>query len=110
MNGSFEKTKNAILKLIENDIPLQISCPIMKNNKNCYKDVVKWAEKYNIRVGSDHVIIARYDHAIKNLNCRLSIGEVMAVISDKSVDDNNYYDSMELEFSKKKNMTPKDAA
>ena len=36
MKGSFEKTKNAILKLIENDIPLQISCPIMKQNKDCY--------------------------------------------------------------------------
>jgi uncharacterized radical SAM superfamily Fe-S cluster-containing enzyme len=30
MKGSFEKTKNAILRLIDNDIPLQISCPIMK--------------------------------------------------------------------------------
>ena len=32
MKGSYEKTKNAILKLVENDIPLQISCPIMKQN------------------------------------------------------------------------------
>ena len=45
VKGSFEKTKNAILKLIENDIPLQISCPIMKQNKNYYGDVIKWAGK-----------------------------------------------------------------
>jgi sulfatase maturation enzyme AslB (radical SAM superfamily) len=48
VKGSFEKTINAILKLIENDIPIQISCPIMKQNKNCYKDVVNWAKKHKI--------------------------------------------------------------
>ena len=30
MQGSFNKTKDAILKLIENNIPLKISCPILK--------------------------------------------------------------------------------
>ena len=34
MKGGFEKIKNVILKLIENDILLQISCPIMKKIKN----------------------------------------------------------------------------
>jgi sulfatase maturation enzyme AslB (radical SAM superfamily) len=33
MKGSFEKTKSAILKLIENDIPLQISCPIYETKQ-----------------------------------------------------------------------------
>jgi len=57
MKGSFEKTKNAILKLIENDIPLQISCPIMKQNKDCYDEVIKWANKHKIHAGDDYVII-----------------------------------------------------
>ena len=43
-----EKTKDAILKLIENDIPLQISCPIMKQNRDCYNDVIEWAKKHKV--------------------------------------------------------------
>ncbi|NJK96264.1 MAG: radical SAM protein [Bacteroidales bacterium] len=54
VKGSFEKTKNSILKLIENDIPLQISCPIMIQNKNCYDDVINWAKKHHLHVGDDY--------------------------------------------------------
>jgi radical SAM protein with 4Fe4S-binding SPASM domain len=108
MKGSFEKTKNAILKLIENDIPLQISCPIMKQNKNCFDDVVKWAEKYKIHVGDDYVIIARYDHTTKNLNCRLSINEVKELVKGKVANNTKYLEQMEMEAEKKKNITSND--
>jgi MoaA/NifB/PqqE/SkfB family radical SAM enzyme len=102
MKGSFEKTKNAILKLIENDIPLQISCPIFKQNKNCYDDVIKWAEKYKIHVGDDYVIIAGYNHTTKNLNCRLSINEIKEVINDKIANNAKYLEQIEMEAEKKK--------
>ena len=108
MKGSFEKTKNAILKLIENNIPLQISCPIMKQNKKCYGDVVKWAKKYNIHVGDDYVIIARYNHSTQNLNCRLSISEIKEVIYDKVVNDEKYLEQVKEEAEKKKNITSND--
>jgi radical SAM protein with 4Fe4S-binding SPASM domain len=103
--GSFEKTKNAILKLIENDIPLQISCPIMKQNKNCYNEVIKWAEKHKIHVGDDYGIIARYNHTTQNLNCRLSLNEIKEVIDDKVANDSKYLEQIEKEAEKKKNMT-----
>lgn len=108
MKGSFEKTKNAILKLIDNDIPLQISCPIMKQNKACYDDVVKWAEKHKIQVGNDYVIIASYNHTTQNLNCRLSINEIKGVINDKVANDAKYLEQMEMAAEKKKNITPND--
>lgn len=108
MKGSFEKTKNGILKLIENDIPLQISCPIMKQNKSSYADVVKWAEKYNVSVGDDYVIIARYDHVTKNLKCRLPISEVKDLIKDKALNDPKYFEQMEIEVEKKQNSTSDD--
>ena len=60
--GSFEKTKNAILKLIENDIPVQISCPTMKANKDDFGDVMKWAHEHKIRATTDYIMMARYDH------------------------------------------------
>ena len=106
MKGSFEKTKNAILKLIENDIPLQISCPIMKQNRDSYEDVVKWAESYKIQVGDDYVIIGRYDHKTNNLNCRLSIDEVKELIYSKA--NPNYLKQLRTEAEKRKNIEPDD--
>ncbi|MDJ0306901.1 radical SAM protein [Dehalobacter sp.] len=108
MKGSFKKTKNAILKLIENDIPLQISCPIMKQNKNCYDDVKNWAKKHKIHVGDDYVIIARYNHTTQNLSNRLSINEIREVINDIVVIDTSYMEQMEREAEKKKNITSND--
>ena len=108
MKGSFEKTKNAILKLIENDIPIQISCPIMKQNKGCYNEVVHWAKQLGISIGDDFVIIAKYNHTTQNLNCRLSIDEVKDIIKDKFADDKKYLEQIETEAERKKNLTPDD--
>jgi radical SAM protein with 4Fe4S-binding SPASM domain len=108
MKGSFKKTKSAILKLIINDIPLQISCPIMKQNKNCYGDVVKWAGKHNVHVGDDYVIIARYNHTTQNLECRLTTDEVKEMIIGKVARDSKYLERVEVEAEKKKNITSND--
>jgi len=108
MKGSFEKTKNAILKLIENDIPLQISCPIMKQNKICYAEVIKWAEKHKIHVGVDYGIIAEYNHTTQNLSCRLSINEIKEVINDKVENDAKYLEQIETAAEKKRNITAND--
>jgi len=108
IKGSFEKTKNAILKLKENDIPMQISCPIMKQNINCYNDVIEWGKIHNINVGSDYVIIARYNHTTQNLSNRLSLNDVKEVINQKIVNEPKYLELMEKEAEKKKNINPDD--
>ena len=81
VKGSFYKTRDAILKLIANDIPLQISCPTMKQNKNDFVDVLKWAYAHKVRATTDFVIMARYDYTTDNLDNRLSIDEVGVVIN-----------------------------
>lgn len=106
--GSFEKTKDAILKLIDNDIPLQISCPVMQQNKNCYGDVVKWAKEHKIHAGDDYVIIARHDHTTQNLNCRLSSNEIREIINSKISKNEKYLDKIEQEAEEKKNLTSND--
>ena len=88
--GSFEKTKNAILKLIENDIPLQISCPTMKGNKNDYNDVLKWAHDHKVRAVTDYIIMAEYNRETENLANRLSVEEAGKVIEDILKDDIDY--------------------
>lgn len=108
IKGSCDATKNAILRLNENDIPLQISCPIMKQNKNCYTDVVDWAKEHNMHVGSDYVIIARYNHTTQNLNNRLSINDIKKVINDRIVNEQKYSDLITKEAQKEKNITPDD--
>ncbi len=108
MKGSFEITKIAILKLIENDIPLQISCPIMKQNKNCYNDVINWAKKHKVHVGDDYGIIARYNHTTQNLSCRLSINEIKEVIDEKVANDVKYLEQMEMVAEEKKNISSND--
>jgi len=88
--GSFYKTKDAILKLIENDIPLQISCPVMKQNKNCYVNVAQWAEENKVRAITDYIMMARYDHTTSNLDNRLSLEEVGNIINDIINNDSDY--------------------
>ena len=108
MKGSFEKTRTGILKLIENDIPLQISCPIMIQNRDCYNDVVSWATERNIHVSDDFVIIGRYNHTTQNLSCRLPIHEIKKMIEIKAAKDSNYLEQIEIEAEKKKAVTSED--
>ena len=74
--GSFEKTKNSLLKLYSAGIPVQISCPIMKQNKDTFDSVVNWGKELNISVATDYVIFAAYDHSNSNLINRLTLEEV----------------------------------
>lgn len=108
VKGSFEKTKNAILALRENDIPLQISCPIIKQNMNSYNDVINWGKAHNINVSSDYVIIGRYNHTTQNLSNRLSIDDIKKVITQRMNNEPQYLELMEKNAEKKKNMNPDD--
>jgi len=108
IKGSFEKTKKAILTLIENDIPLKISCPILKQNKDNYTDVINWAKKHKIHVGNDYVILAKYNHTLQNLEHRLSSSEVKQVIYDMAKNDIEYINELKKESEKKRNITEND--
>ena len=90
VKGSCQKTKEAILTLIDNDIPLQISCPILKQNKSCYQDVVSWGNAHNIAVNNDYVILARCDHTTQNLDNRLTIADVKDLIAEQAAGDPEY--------------------
>jgi len=109
MEGSFEKTYNAILKLIENDIPLQISCPIMRQNKYCYNDVLNWAKKFKIHASDDYGLIGRFNHTTQNLSCRLSINEIKEIITDKANNDSEFLEQLKVEAEKKETKTENDA-
>lgn len=108
VKNSFVKTMTGIQLLIENDIPMQISCPIMKQNKASYRDVKRWAEKYKIPVGDDFTIIAKYDHSTKNLCNRLSIEEIDEIINFDAIHEQGYLDRIEETIIKRRNLSPED--
>lgn len=78
--GSFVKTKRAIEVLYEHNIPMQINCPVMRQNKDSYQDVLDWAKSLNIEASSDYMLFGCFDGSRKNLQCRLDLSEVEEVI------------------------------
>ena len=92
--GSFEKTKAAILKLIENDLPLHVSCPTMKGNKDDFGDVLRWCHEHKIRAQTDYIMMAQYNHETENLANRLSVEEAGKVTSSIMADDLDYQTSI----------------
>jgi radical SAM protein with 4Fe4S-binding SPASM domain len=100
IKGSFYKTRDAILRLIENDIPLQISCPVMKQNKNSSTEVLNWGKSHKVRTVTDYIMMARYDRTTGNLDNRLSVEEAGEVINGVIENDPNYQDRVkEADFT-----------
>lgn len=82
IRGSFEKTRTAVQKVVSAGIPVQISCPIMKENKDTFLDVVEWAAGYNIGTAVQPQIYAQYDHTGRNLRHRLSVDEIAQAVRE----------------------------
>lgn len=82
IKGSFEKTKAAIEKLVAADIPVQISCPLMKANKDGYKDVLQYAQSLRCKAQTDYIMMAEANFDTGNLANRLSLEETEKVIRD----------------------------
>jgi radical SAM protein with 4Fe4S-binding SPASM domain len=90
VKGSFEKTKTAIEKLHNADIPVQISCPIMKANKDGYDEVMKYAQRLRMKAQTDYIMMAQADLDTSNLANRISIEETEKVIRDIMENDVDY--------------------
>lgn len=82
IKGSFDKTLNNILRLIENNVPVQINCPVMKQNKDSFYDVIKWGQDHKCTVNTDYLIMARADRSTDNLVNRLSEDDLKEVINN----------------------------
>lgn len=82
IKGSQVKTKRAIEKLVAADIPVQISCPLMKANRNGYSDILKYAQSIQVKAFTDYIMMAEANFDTKNLTNRLSLEETEKVIRD----------------------------
>ena len=107
-NGSLNRTITSVIKLIRNHIPVQINCPILKNNVSSYQEVKEWATKQNISMGVDYSIIAQYNHNKKNINCRLSAEELRYVISEQFSSDSSVREEFEKNIIERRKKTDND--
>ncbi|MEI8204873.1 MAG: PqqD family peptide modification chaperone [Bacteroidota bacterium] len=90
VKGSFEKTKNAIERLVAADIPVQISCPVMKLNRKSYKDVLVYANSLRTKAYTDFIMMAQADLDVNNLAQRISLDETAELLTDMLQFDQDY--------------------
>lgn len=107
VKGSFKKTTNSIKRIMDAGIPLQISCPVMKQNKDTFNDVVCWGKKHNLAVAVDYVIFASYDHSKCNLSNRLSLPEIEEAFNKQI--SNDYIHSVKEQAKEKENQANQDS-
>lgn len=95
--GSHKKTLNSIERLIAADIPVQISCPVMKTNIDSYKNVLKWAYDHKIKANTDFIMMAKSNFATDNLDNRISIDQTEKLIKDIIEVNENYRTILDTE-------------
>jgi len=93
VKGSYRKTKDSILQLHERNVPLQINCPIMKQNLTYYRDVLDFASSHNIESNSDYAIFGCYDGMCSNVSCRISLNDVQDIL-EKDIQDKRKQEEM----------------
>ena len=93
VKGSFEKTKAAIEKLHAADVPVQISCPVMKANKDGYDKVMQYARSLKMKSQTDYIMMAQANLDTSNLANRLDLEETEKVIRDIMNYDIDYKES-----------------
>ena len=65
----------------EANIHFQIACPIMKQNRDTFVDVVRWGKKNDIIVVTDYVVFGSYDGTNLNIvDTRLSLDDIKYII------------------------------
>lgn len=95
VKGSFNRTKEAIERLVSANVPVQISCPLMKANKDGYKEVLKYAQSLKVSAKTDYIMMAQADLNTSNLANRLSLKETEKVINDIIDYDLDYASDLE---------------
>lgn len=88
--GSHKMTMRSIEKIMAENIPLQLSCPTMKINKNSYKDVLKWAHSNKMKAYTDYEMMAQSNLDDSNLLNRLDIKDTENIIQDIIKFDEDY--------------------
>jgi radical SAM protein with 4Fe4S-binding SPASM domain len=92
VKGSHKKTIDGIVRLIEADINVTLSCPVMKVNKDSYRNVLRWANSMGLSLKTDFMLYGCTDQSNSNINNRLNKDDLTTIIEDNLQDDKSYRD------------------
>ena len=106
--GSWKKTIGNIEKLVAQNVPIQIGCPVMKENLDSFSEVIKWGKKKRFRVKTDIVLMARTDFSTNNLDHRLSLEESKEAIKIIVASNVEYQERLTLKDKIKEKLNPAD--
>jgi len=95
LQGSHKKTLQSIDALVDANIQVTISCPVMKANLRHAPAVVEWAYARGMKVSLDFIMMGRSDFSTDNLDERLSQDETAALIRELIVVDDAYRDQLD---------------
>lgn len=90
VKGSLARTKKSIEKLVAANIPVQISCPIMKANFEGYEKVIDYAKSLKIKAECDYIIMAQSNLDTSNLANRLNLEETEKLLKTIIENDEDY--------------------
>lgn len=82
VSGSWKRTKTNLEKLVTNNIPAMISCPMMKQNYQGYADLYNYAQTLGVFCYIDYILLAQHDFGTDNLETRLSLEETSNLIDE----------------------------
>lgn len=94
VRGSFEDTKRSIERLIEANIPVQLGCPVMKENFHSFETVLKWGHEHHLEVKLNSNIFARTDFTTDNLNHRITLEEQTVFIQQTLANSSVYQERL----------------
>jgi organic radical activating enzyme len=80
--GSLKQTRSALERLRSAGVHVSISCPILRENRSSFQDVLRYGADLGIGVNSDFAIMAKEDGDTSNLAHRIETGDLEAVIGD----------------------------
>lgn len=95
LKGSHAKTLRNLERLIEAQVPVQVSCPTMRTNFKSFKKVLEWASAHRCKAQTDFIMMARTDFSTDNLDERLTVDETKQLIEDMLITSSSYTELIE---------------
>lgn len=78
--GSFERTLNGLRLLRKYDVPVTISCPVMRQNAGAIERLKNLADELGVSCYFDEIMMAQYNGETKNLDGRIPKEEMTSLI------------------------------
>jgi radical SAM protein with 4Fe4S-binding SPASM domain len=80
--GSLKQTRSALERLRSAGVRVSVSCPILKENRDSFRDVLRYGAETGIAVNCDFAIMAKENGDTANLAHRIETGDLESAIRE----------------------------